>query len=559
VTSDDLRGPRSVPAPPSTLELYREPGDEHSDITITGSTSEIPIGFNERAPSRPRERACRIITVTGAKGGVGKTIFATNLSLYLATIGRSVVLVDADGAGSNVRTALGLPFGKTPPRRAGSEAPEPLDRVETATAFTDSGFAGLQILNAQLDHPMTAAARASRRRKLLANLPALDCDYAVIDLGSGIDHELVDLYLAADTAAFLVTPDPMAIENTYRFARAAFARRLRQALADDKQRASLTQHLSRWAYAPSPVDLVEHLRGIAPELRATAESLLESFSLKLVVNQVRVRADLELGELMRTASRQRLGVLLDYLGYIDFDDTVWSCLRSRRPLLIESPGSKASRNIEKLSRKVLAIDNGKLVGRPARTAPVGTHHDLLEVNRGATEEEVRRAYKRIREIYTPDALCCQGLFDAAELDGMQAKVEEAYDVLLDPARRRPYELSVFPNEPDLPDASSEAMAKSLENVPIPDISPETEFDGSLLRAVRESMGLDLRDISQRTKISTLYLRAIEDEAFETFPATVYVRGFVAQIAKCLRLDAPQVTRTYMRRVRMHMERRSRTA
>jgi len=124
-----------------------------------------------------------------------------------------------------------------------------------------------------------------------------------------------------------------------------------------------------------------------------------------------------------------------------------------------------------------------------------------------------------------------------------------FDVLLDPARRRPYELSVFP------DADADLLeeipleARTRELPPAPAIAPETEFDGSLLRLVRESQGLDLKQISRRTKINLAYLEAVEGDDFSALPALVYVRGFVAEMAKCLRLDPVQVAHTYVRRVK----------
>src|SRR5690606_41789023 len=99
-------------------------------------------------------------------------------------------------------------------------------------------------------------------------------------------------------------------------------------------------------------------------------------------------------------------------GYIEYDDTAWTCVRTRRPLLIESPGTKASRSIEKLARRLLSILAGRALERPLRTAPPHTHHDLLEVERGASDEEIRRAYKRAREIFDPQAMVVYGLFDS---------------------------------------------------------------------------------------------------------------------------------------------------
>jgi len=89
--------------------------------------------------------------------------------------------------------------------------------------------------------------------------------------------------------------------------------------------------------------------------------------------------------------------------------------------------------------------------------------------------------------------------------------------------------------------------------PAPSITPDTEFSGSLLRAVRESQGTSLSQISERTKVGTSYLRCIEEEEFKQLPAGVYVRGFVTEFAKCLRLDPEQVTQSYMRRYKARME------
>ena len=47
-----------------------------------------------------------------------------------------------------------------------------------------------------------------------------------------------------------------------------------------------------------------------------------------------------------------------------------------------------------------------------------------------------------------------------------------------------------------------------------EIGPETEFTGTLLRKVRESQGLELAEISAKTKIGRAHLQALEEERFE---------------------------------------------
>lgn len=537
----------------------------NDDIPRQDRSSEPPAPLQR--PSRP----LRVIAVAGAKGGVGKTLLAANLGVYLATLGRRAVVVDADAIGQNAHTFLGVereddmaPY--LPPGPAflwspsfDSVPPPPPHLGEEAGAvqgeLLDTPVAGLQLLSAGLDGP--AGRPRPSREDLLAQVRALEVEYAVLDLGAGTDASLIDLWHAADLSLFVTLPEPTAVEGTYTFVRAAFARRVVAEAPDEPTREKLAAKLADMGQAPAPLDLARRLEAEADPLAGFVRDQMEAFPFHVVINQPRVRTDLDLGDRMRSAARRRLGVNLDYVGYVDHDDTVRSTVRARRPMLVENPGTKASRSIEKVARRVLAIDAGKAPAPPVRTAPPETHHDLLEVERGATDEEIRRAYKRAKDVYANDSLCCYGLFDQTGLSALRARLEEAYDVLLDPARRRPYEISVFPHEPG-PETLDSFEQDSMEpKPPPPDITPETEFSGDLLRTVRESQGVDLRAVSQRTKIGTGYLRAIEDEDFGKLPAPVYVRGFLVEFAKYLQLDAEQVARTYVRRYGRYLDERER--
>jgi flagellar biosynthesis protein FlhG len=168
---------------------------------------------------------------------------------------------------------------------------------------------------------------------------------------------------------------------------------------------------------------------------------------------------------------------------------------------------------------------------------------------------VRRAYKRAREIYAPGAIATYGLFEPSELEALRARLDEAHDVLLDLARRRPYELSVFPPSPEHDEPAPAPGQGDEPRPPPPDITPDTDFTGAILKAFRESRGVRLEEISARTKVGLAYLAAIEADDFGSLPAPVYVRGFVGELAKYLGLDAAQVSRTYVRRLRRALEER----
>jgi flagellar biosynthesis protein FlhG len=213
--------------------------------------------------------------------------------------------------------------------------------------------------------------------------------------------------------------------------------------------------------------------------------------------------------------------------------------------------------MERVARRVVALtavrapQTGELLPLPG---DVATLYEALGVSRSATDDEVRRGYKRQQEIYQDESVAIASLFLDDELRREQARLDEAYDTLLDPVRRRAYDLSTYPDaearganqaqvRPALA-AEQLLLQRELDR----EIGPDTEFTGDLLRRIRESRGIDLAEIAQTTKIGKNHLQAIEDEQESAFPAPVYLRGFLVELAKFLRLDPMRVQRTYLRRI-----------
>ena len=60
--------------------------------------------------------------------------------------------------------------------------------------------------------------------------------------------------------------------------------------------------------------------------------------------------------------------------------------------------------------------------------------------------------------------------------------------------------------------------------------------GNSLREARTRKGLDFPELETGTKIRAKYLRALEDEEFETLPSATYVKGFLRTYADYLGLD-----------------------
>lgn len=81
------------------------------------------------------------------------------------------------------------------------------------------------------------------------------------------------------------------------------------------------------------------------------------------------------------------------------------------------------------------------------------------------------------------------------------------------------------------------------------IQAEQDFSGAFLQSIRKYRNLSLEDLADYTKISKSYLKAIEEENFAQLPAAAYVRGFISQYAKALKLSSDQVANAYMKRFR----------
>jgi len=511
----------------------------------------LPPG-SEDASGLPGVR--RIIAVGGGRGGVGKSVLAQSLAVYFAQLGKPVVLVDADPTGANLHAHFGLSAAS----EEASLANDTPGAIEAALLPTSIPW--LKLLPAPHDSiSPPLALRAGRKARWLARLRALPAEYLVVDVGPGHGPFAVDLMLAADIAIAVTVPEPPAIETTYRFLRASFLRRLRRAVMTDRFRLGLLERaLEAMGRLPAPVELVRALSKMDRALAELAWSEVSRMRLHLVVNQTRVRTDLELGNWMCDLVKRHYGIHLDELGHVEHDDTVWLTGRRNKPLLIDSPASKAARNFERIARRVVAL----AVARPERPSPAPslpfdapTLYATLGITRSANDEEIRRAYKRGREMYAVGGLATSSLLTETEQKSERARLDESYDTLLDPIRRRAYDLSTFPDAPEEkratapPTAAIRAEQVMLQDQLAHEIGPDTEFTGELLRKVRESHGVELAEICARTKISKVHLAAIEEEAFEALPAAVYVRGFVNELAKYLRLDPPQVQRTFLRRMR----------
>jgi len=102
--------------------------------------------------------------------------------------------------------------------------------------------------------------------------------------------------------------------------------------------------------------------------------------------------------------------------------------------------------------------------------------------------------------------------------------------------------SVIVLPPDAP------RQRTLSDDEIAKLTDVHGYSGSLIRAVREAKSITLQQVADSTRISVRYLEAIESDAHERLPSATFVKGYVREVARLLKLDEESVVTGYMRRL-----------
>jgi flagellar biosynthesis protein FlhG len=103
----------------------------------------------------------------------------------------------------------------------------------------------------------------------------------------------------------------------------------------------------------TPHDLITGVEAIDPEVGSRLRKTMAQFSPKLVVNQVRSQDDAALGLSMRSSCSKYFGIQVEYLGYVEYDDSVWRAMKRKRPPAVEFPDSCSSRGTERVLTNLL--------------------------------------------------------------------------------------------------------------------------------------------------------------------------------------------------------------
>ena len=77
--------------------------------------------------------------------------------------------------------------------------------------------------------------------------------------------------------------------------------------------------------------------------------------------------------------------------------------------------------------------------------------------------------------------------------------------------------------------------------------------GEKLRQAREERGISISEVAEQTRISSLYLKSIEDDNYKPLPGGIFNKGFVKAYAKYVGIDEQEALQDYARAVATNEE------
>lgn len=252
-------------------------------------------------PSRPKRKpATRVLAITSGKGGVGKTNIVANLGYAFSSLGKKVLILDADMGLGNLDVLLGI----APKYNLSHVFSGEMDIED----IVEEGPGNLKILPASSGIQELTQLSTDQKLLILSELDSLveNVDILLIDTAAGISSNVMDFNVSAHEIIVVVSPEPTSITDAY----------------------ALMKVLS---------------------LRYAEKCC------KLLVNMVSSEQEgLEVYRQLELVTHRFLDIEIEYQGCVLYDEKVTKGIKRQKLISELFPGAKASRCFFDLAKKIAA-------------------------------------------------------------------------------------------------------------------------------------------------------------------------------------------------------------
>jgi len=266
---------------------------------------------------RAKQQSCKIISIGGGKGGVGKSLLSIAIGTVLARSGHSVILVDLDLGAANLHTYLGI-LRQTP-----TIANFLLGKVGSLEhLIVETPEKNLLLISGAEFVPGVTNPANWMKQKLVRHIKALSADFIIIDLGAGVHFSTLDFFGISDHGVVITAPEPGAVMNAYSFVKGALYRKMQNVFRNHSDVSKAIDAESRHTNNEKRFTLEwfrETLKRVAPDLLPLIGEIEQSFRPSLVINRAPEGHTHILVKNLISLCKEKLDITLEHVG--DLPDT----------------------------------------------------------------------------------------------------------------------------------------------------------------------------------------------------------------------------------------------
>ena len=252
-----------------------------------------------------KKQEIRVVSVASGKGGVGKSSISVNLAISLSRLGRRVLIVDADFGLANVDVMLGV--------TSKYNISHVLRGEKTLSDIIQLGHAGVKFISGGSGVSELLELGEDQITQILERVVKvnMEIDVVILDIGAGINGNILQMLLASSETIVVTTPEPTSILDAYALVKTIVKRD-----------------------SAHPVHLIINKCESKKEAKRVEEGFIE------VVGR-------------------HLGKNVNPLGIIMYDAEVPLSIKRQVPITVSAPGNATSREIDNIAKDFLQIPGGK--------------------------------------------------------------------------------------------------------------------------------------------------------------------------------------------------------
>lgn len=171
-------------------------------------------------------------------------------------------------------------------------------------------------------------------------------------MGAGTSFNTIDFFLTSNEGIFIFTPEPTSVENTIRFIKAIYYRRLKQVLKQRPFSAILKMYIDK---SNDPTirlpNIIKFVIEQDPDKGKLLRSKLSEYKFRFILNEFRKQINPRLGENIEKVYRHFYSKF-QFLGNVSYDERVHNSIFSKRIYMKKYPYTPTAIELQHIARKI---------------------------------------------------------------------------------------------------------------------------------------------------------------------------------------------------------------